>query len=128
MICSTKPSGNLFSDPDDIDRKDKKLDELHTILLLKARRRLLLHLLDNHTGTINDIEHHLKIPDDLKSKVLSKVAFVLVRRKLIRKKTCSSNSSGNNRTSKVSVWEIVNYRRAELWLIRNPIPEMEGNS
>ncbi|QDS98146.1 hypothetical protein [Adhaeretor mobilis] len=91
----------------------------------EARRVLLQALLDNGTATIDDVRAVVTLPDGMNPKVFGAIPGVLARAGIVRRRTWTPTARAIAHARTVSVWELVDSVKAQLWLDRHkPLPEL----
>ena len=124
--------------PPNKDRKagqgegEHRKDAAHSLLearrevhIRRARRALLLLLLDAGTATADDVaDSSGPAPDGIDGRFLGTVPGPLARAKIIRRTGFVPSSRPSRHASTLSVWQLDDRAGAIAWLARNPdLPE-----
>jgi hypothetical protein len=105
----------------------RKSDVLSTLeanretLILQARRRFLLHLLENGTGTADDARRGLDLRG-LNPVALGAVPGPLARAHIIRRMGYTKSAHREAHVRHVTVWQLLDRGRALAWLAAHPEP------
>lgn len=124
--------------PPNKDRKagqqegERRKDAAHSLLearrevhIRRARRALLLRLLEAGTATADDVaESSGPVPDGIDGRFLGSVPGPLARARLIRRAGFVSSARPSRHASILSIWQLADRAGAIAWLARNPdLPE-----
>ena len=115
----------------------RRKDAAHSLLaarrevyIRRARRALLLRLLEAGTATADDVaESSGPAPEGTDGRFLGTVPGPLARARLIRRAGFVSSARPSRHASILSIWELADRAGAIAWLARNPdVPDPEpGN-
>ena len=126
--------------PPNKDRKagqqegERRKDAAHSLLearrevyIRRARRALLLRLLEAGTATADDVaESSGPAPEGIDARFLGTVPGPLARARIIRRAGFVASSRPSRHASTLSVWQLADRAGAIAWLARNPdLPEPE---
>ncbi len=124
--------------PPNKDRKagqqegERRKDEAHSLLearrevyIRRARRALLLQLLETGTATADDVAERVgPAPDGIDGRFLGTVPGLLARAGITRRAGFVSSARPSRHASILSVWQLGDRAGAIAWLARNPdLPE-----
>jgi hypothetical protein len=123
IITDSAPDG------ESLKRQAQAILEAHReLLILRARRALLLHLLTHGTGTIDHVRAVVPAPASINPKAFGAVPGPLAVARIIRPTGFTKTTRHLGHARPVIVWELVDYAAAERWLRNHPEPEGEGVS
>jgi hypothetical protein len=107
------------------DAAHSLLEALREIYIRRARRALLLRLLEAETATADDVvESSGPAPDGIDGRFLGTVPGPLARAKIIRRTGYVPSSRPSRHASTLSIWQLDDRAGAIAWLARNPeLPE-----
>jgi hypothetical protein len=88
--------------------------------LWTARRELLLYLLTNGTGTIDDIRPRIGTVDPDDSHWLGAIPGPLSRRRIIERVSVVTSSRAARHAGLLSRWRLIDQTAAEAWLREHP--------
>jgi hypothetical protein len=93
--------------------------------LCRARRALLIHLLDHGTGTADDMAHRLPAdPDGRDPRWRGPVPGALARAGIIRRIGFTASCRPSRHASAIAVWELADRDAPMAWLSHHPeLPE-----
>lgn len=113
---------------DGAERKQTALDA-HEIqrsaLLLRARRALLVTLLELGTATADDVRAAVEIPAGVDPVCLGAVAGPLVKAGIIMRAGYVETARPEAHACPVTIWELVDADAAERWLAEHPERDAE---
>ncbi len=95
-------------------------------ILLKARHIFIRHLLNTGSATADDIRNKFEVPEGVNPNFLGSVPTPFTRGLIINRNGYVESSRPAAHARVVSVWRLINSRKAEAWLLDNPLPESEG--
>jgi len=97
------------------------LESRREIYIRRARRALLLRLLEAGTATADDVAERIGLsPDGIDPRFLGTVPGPLARARLIRRAGFVSSARPSRHASILSIWELADRAGAIAWLARNP--------
>ncbi len=97
------------------------LEARREVYILRARRALLLRLLEAGTATADDVaESSGPVPEGIDGRFLGTVPGPLARAKIIRRTGFVASSRPSRHASILSIWELADRAGATAWLDRHP--------
>lgn len=95
------------------------------VIVLRARRVLLLTLLERGTATADDVREAIDLPAAVDPVCFGAVPGTLARAGIIRRDGYVPTSRADAHARIVSVWKLVDRTAAERWLSTHPdVPEL----
>ena len=103
------------------------LEARREVYIRRARRALLLRLLEAGTATADDVAERIgPAPDGIDGRFLGTVPGPLVRARHIRRAGFVASSRPSRHASILSIWQLADRAGAIAWLARNPdLPDSE---
>ena len=96
------------------------LDARRDVLVTRARRALLSHLLSHGMATADDVYRSMALPVGIDPRCLGSVPGSLARAGIIRRIGYIASDRRERHASVLSVWELRDAAAAREWLARHP--------
>ncbi|GMV95128.1 MAG: hypothetical protein AMXMBFR82_49060 [Candidatus Hydrogenedentota bacterium] len=106
-------------------RKDAALstfERRRAVYINRGGRALLLHLLENGSGTADDVRNAVTLPPEIDPACLGAVPGALARAGIIRRVGYCACERLERHAAPTSVWSMVDASKAWAWLADNPEP------
>jgi hypothetical protein len=108
----------------------RRLEARRDVLVRRARRALLTHLLDAGAATADDVANAIGPGDpDIDPRWLGTVPGPLADARIIRRAGFVASARPSRHASIISTWELADRAAALAWLARNPdLPEPDDEA
>jgi hypothetical protein len=112
------------------DAAHSRLEALRDVYIRRARRALLLRLLDVGTATADDVAERVGPTDpSIDRRWLGAVPGPLASARIIRRADYAKSTRPIRHASVIAVWQVADRAAALAWLARNPdLPEPEDDA